>query len=245
MESENMVRHGLLSYVAGVGTLIASAAGAEWHGQLILASDYLYRGYSKSRGNPVVQARIDYQAPGPWFGGLGLSKVGFDDGWYRDRAEIELKPYLGWRQALGSGWQAELSAAGYVYDGKLFGKRADYAEIFGALHYRDWLSFSASVAPDAYRRGADVLNYAVNYRRDLLDNLQFSAGLGYHQAEQLLAADYFYWNAGISWFPVSYLALDLRYADVNLDDEWRFHRSQGFYPRLQDNKFLFSLSIGF
>ena len=34
---------------------------AEWHGELSFRSDYVYRGYSKSQGDPVVQGLIDYQ----------------------------------------------------------------------------------------------------------------------------------------------------------------------------------------
>ncbi|MEI6270363.1 MAG: hypothetical protein WCP01_15915, partial [Methylococcaceae bacterium] len=38
-----------------------SPANADWHGDLSFRSDYVYRGYSKSQGNPVVQGLIDYE----------------------------------------------------------------------------------------------------------------------------------------------------------------------------------------
>ncbi|MGJ0486985.1 MAG: TorF family putative porin [Methylomicrobium sp.] len=223
-----------------------SSAQADWHGDLKFLSDYIYRGYSKSRGNPVVQAHVDYQNDTGWFAGLGLSQVRFDDQLNTARAEIEIKPYLGWSLPLSADWRAELSASGYLYDNKLFGHDANYVEIYGSLHYQDWLSARASVAPDAYQRQATVLNYELNYRRDLLDDVQFSAGLGYYQAGALLGQDYFYWNAGISWFVTSYLAIDMRYVDVALSHGPEpGHHADQFYPRQQDNNYQFSITLGF
>jgi uncharacterized protein (TIGR02001 family) len=222
------------------------SAQADWHGDLKFLSDYVYRGYSKSRGNPVAQTHVDYQDDAGWFAGLGLSQVRFDDQLNTARAEIEIKPYLGWSLPVSTDWRAEFSVNGYLYDNKVFGHDANYAEIYASLHYQDWLSARASVAPDAYQRQAAVLNYELNYRRDLLDNVQFSSGLGYYQAGALLGEDYFYWNAGLSWFVTSYLAIDLRYVDAALsNDHEPEHDPDQFYPRQQDNKYLFSITLGF
>ncbi|WP_228375636.1 TorF family putative porin [Methylomonas denitrificans] len=220
-------------------------AQAEWHGELTFLSDYLYRGYSKNRGNPLAQAHIDYQDPMGWFGGVGVSQVSFDDRRYKNYADVEIKPYLGWSLPLNHDWRTELSVAGYLFDGKIFGKYADYAEFYASLHYQNWLTGTVSVAPNAYRRDATVMNYELKYRRDILDNLQFSAGLGYYQANKLLDEDYFYWNAGASWFISSNLALDMRYVDVNLNNHQEEPHHHEFYPRLQDNKFLISVTVGF
>lgn len=226
--------------------LVPIEALAEWHGDIKLLSDYIYRGYSKSRGNPVVQAHIDYQNPAGWFAGLGVSQVRFDDQHNPDRAEIEIMPYVGWFFPVTNELRAELSIYGYIFDNKVFGQSANYAEFYVSLHYEDWLSLKASLAPDAYHRDVEVANYEVIYRRDLLDNVQFSAGLAYNQAGSLLDEDYFYWNAGFSWFVTSFLAVDFRYVDVALNAQDDAHNHQDeFYPRLQDNKYLFSLTVGF
>jgi uncharacterized protein (TIGR02001 family) len=223
------------------------SAQADWHGDIKLLTDYVYRGYSKSRGNPVVQAHADYQGDAGWFAGLGLSQVRFDDQSNTARAELEIKPYLGWSLPVVDDWRAEFSVSGYLYDNKVFGHDANYAEIYGSLHYRDWLSARVSIAPDAYQRRAAVLNYELNYRYDFLDDVQFSAGLGYYQAGALLGQDYFYWNAGVSWFATPYLAVDLRYVDVALSPQHdsEHHHSDQFYPRQQENQYLFSVTLGF
>jgi len=222
---------------------------AEWHGNIRLLSDYIHRGYSKSRGNPVVQAQFGYQNLAGWFAGAQTSQVRFDDQPNNDRAEFEARLYLGKTFTLTEDLRAELSASGYLFDGKIFDHDADYAEVYAALHYQDWLSLRVAIAPDAYQRNANVLSYELNYRRDLLDNVQFSSGLGFSQASQLLEQNYFYWNAGISWFVTSYLSLDLRYVDVALSgyqlEPITGTRNQEFYPRPQDNNFQFSLTLGF
>lgn len=226
-----------------------SPATAEWHGNIRLLSDYIHRGYSKSRGNPVVQAQTGYQTLDGLFSGVQASQVRFDDQPNSDRAEFEARLYLGKYFSLTEDLRAELSASGYVFDGELFDHSADYAEVYAALHYQDWLSIRVAIAPDAYQRNANVRSYELNYRRDLLDSVQFSTGLGFSQASQLLEQDYFYWNAGISWFVTAYLSLDLRYVDValsgyHLEPITGTHNSE-FYPRPQDNNFQFTLSLGF
>lgn len=106
----------------------ACLADGQWHGQLVVASDYLCRGYSKNRGTPLVQGRLDYQDASGWVAGAGVSQASFDDRHYKNYADAEIKPYLGWSLPLAAGWRGEVMAAGYIFDGKIFGKAADYAE---------------------------------------------------------------------------------------------------------------------
>lgn len=227
-------------------TLQLPVVAAEWHGNVKLMSDYIYRGYSKSRGNPVAQGLIEYQNNSGWFGGLAASQIRFDDQINADRAEVEFKPYLGWTVPVAGDLRAELSATGYIFDNKIFNQTANYTELYASLHYQDWLSILVSFAPNAYQRQVDVANYELNFRRDLLDTVQFSTGLGYYQAGSLLGQNYFYWNAGISWFATDYLSIDLRYVDASLNaqQEEENHHDE-FYPRPQDNKYLFSVTLGF
>jgi uncharacterized protein (TIGR02001 family) len=223
-----------------------SSAQAEYHGDIKLLSDYVYRGYSKSRGQPIVQAHVDYLGDAGWFVGLGLSQVRFDDQLNSERAEIEIKPYLGWNLPLSKDWRTELSVSAYIYDNKIFNHDANYAEFYASLHYKDWLSARVSIAPNVYQRQVNLANYELNVRHDLLDNLQFSAGLGYNQAAALLGQNYFYWNAGTSWFVTDHLAFDLRYVDAALIPYHNIDIDHDeFYPRHQDNKYLFSATLGF
>jgi uncharacterized protein (TIGR02001 family) len=221
-------------------------ANADWHGELTFRSDYVYHGYSKSRGDPVVQGLIDYRGNSGWFGGLGLSQVSFDSAPNTSHAEVEIRPFAGWSLPLATDWSTELAVSGYIYNGKIFGQSADYADFSATLNYQDWFSGTISVAPNAYQRHGTVPNYELNFRRDILDTVQFSGGLGYAQAGALLGQNYFYWNLGASWFLTSYLTLDARYVDVHLNEYNDAELNQNdFNPRPLKNKYLLSITLGF
>ena len=223
-----------------------STAHAEWHGEVGVLSNYVYRGYSKSQGDPVFQGHLDYQNDNGWFTGLGLSQVNFESLRRSNLATVEIKPYVGWAMPLSSNLRTELSVSGYIYNGNIFGQAGDYAELNTALHYQDWLSAKVSVAPNAYQRHVTIPNYELIYRRDILDTVRFSGGLGYYQAKGLIDQNFFYWNLGVSWFLTSYLALDIRYVDANVKEHFDTDLDHDeFYPRPLTNKYLLSLTVGF
>jgi hypothetical protein len=112
---------------------LGSSASAEWSGSASFATDYVYRGYSKSRGNPVVQGSLEYGHDSGAYADLGISQVSFDDKDYGDRAQVEFRPYLGWSLLLGERWGLDIAATGYLYDGQLFGRDSGYAEVYAAL----------------------------------------------------------------------------------------------------------------
>jgi uncharacterized protein (TIGR02001 family) len=220
-------------------------ARADLKGSATLASDYVYRGYSKSRGNPVLQGNLDYGHESGFYGGLWVSQVSFDDKGDRDRAEVELNPYLGWATELAEHWRIDFSANRYVYTGKVFGQNSDYNEFVGALHYRDLVTARVAFAYDAYNRKAMTFDYELVGRYSVLDNLQLSAGFGFYQASQLLEYNNFYWNAGLIWYVNRYVSVDLRYVDSNVKDQ-DIDSEEGFSSlRGLENHYLFSLSIGF
>jgi len=223
----------------------SSAFGAGWHGNVSFVSDYQYRGYTKSRSAPVVQGRLDFDHESGWYAGAAVSQVGFDDKPSPDRAHFEARPYLGWALGLSPDWQADLTASGYLYDGRVFDQSAHYAEISGAVTFRNWLTGRIALAPDAYQRNCDVLTYETQARYDLLDNLQLSAGLGFHQAAKLLDHDYFYWNSGLTWYPTNHLSFDFRYMDAQIQAAHEVHEFTEFYPRPIENKWVLSVSLGF
>ena len=233
-------RHGAAALLA----CVALPAHGEWHGAVSFATDYFYRGYSKSRGNPVAQASLSYAHDSGGYAGLDFSQVGFDDQCEADHAQVEFKPYLGWALPLSPEWRAELAASGYVYDGHVFGQDSNYSEVYASLHFRDLLTARFAWAPDAYQRGADILDYEIQGRYDLMDNLRFSAGLGYYQSGSLLEYNSFYWNAGLTWYPHLNISADLRYVDSDAHAYPQGHPGQ-FNPRSVVGEALFTISVGF
>jgi uncharacterized protein (TIGR02001 family) len=221
-------------------------AMADWHGSLAFLSDYQYRGYSKSRSNPVVQGNLDYEHADGWYAGATLSNVSFDDKPNASRASLEARVYAGWGKELFQDLRGDLSVAGYLYDGKVFDKTVDYAELQAAVTYQNWLTARVALAPDAYQSGADVFAYELSSRHDIWDTLQWTTGVGFHQARQLLHVEYFYWNTGLTWHPLHSVALDVRYSDAQTAAPFagRFPPDE-FYPRPLENKWQLSVTVGF
>lgn len=200
---------------------IPSKAGADYSVLVKLTSNYVYRGYSKSSGDPVVQGSLDFEHSSGFFIGTWISQVDFDDGIDEDRATIEVNPYMGWSVSLSEDWRAEAMVAGYIYDGRVYGRGADYSELFGQLHFRDLVTARAGVAYDAYGSSDSIEDYELQARFPLAENVNFSGRIGYEDANTVFGYDSLYWNIGVTWFLHKYAALDLRYYDISQTDQER------------------------
>lgn len=220
-------------------------AWADIKASVTVVSDYAYRGYSKSRANPVAQGSLDYAHSSGFFGGLTLSQVSFDDKRYGQRSDVELIPYLGWARGLATHWQADFSASRYVYAGKLFGRDADYNEFAASLHYRDLATARVAYAYDTYDRKATTFAYEALGRYSVFDSLVFSGGLGYNQAAQLLEYNNFFWNAGLTWYAGHHVSIDVRYVDSSVKNRRDTPVYGDFSLSALDRNYVFSLSVGF
>jgi len=100
-----------------------------------LATDYRFRGVSRSQGHPAADAslRVD-SAPG-FYASAWASSVG---GYAGADAEVDL--YGGWTRNIG-GWTPDAGIYGYLFPG---GYGADFYEVYGALS-RDLGPASATV----------------------------------------------------------------------------------------------------
>lgn len=221
-------------------------AEPKYSASLRITSDYVYRGYSKSRGDPAIQMNVDYEHPSGMFIGSWISQVDFGDQYFSDRASIEANPYAGASLRLLGYWRIDSVLAGYVYDGKVDGRDSDYGDLYALLHYRDLFTARWGVSHDAYGRGKSTLNYELDARFPLTDTLEVSSGIGYENTDTVLRYNYIYWNIGAAWFFPKHATIDLRYHDAH-----RFSNLNGeiagasFEPPRIGKHFVFSLSIGF
>ena len=69
---------------------------AELSGGFTGATDYIWRGYSKSDNKPVFQANIDYEFKSGIYLGSFASTVNFADHGYENRSNLEFRPYFGY-----------------------------------------------------------------------------------------------------------------------------------------------------
>jgi uncharacterized protein (TIGR02001 family) len=193
-------------------------AYAEIHGTLTGTTNYVWRFYSKSNGNPAIQANLDYQHSSGFYVGTTASSFSIgpseleEDEVFPGSAQVEVSPYVGWSHKFADDWRVDLQYSRYFYDGKIYALDGDYNEFYLFLHYKDLLSLQTSYIDDFYGLGGDSYFYELTGRYPLTDFLEVSAGFGYAQTENALKGDYEYWNAGITG-RYKFIALDLRYYD--------------------------------
>ena len=237
-------RAGLL--LPGLLVLAMTPIGPVWGalelaGILRVATNYDYRGNTRSDNDPTVQLSLDISHDSGLFLGAWLSSVNLGT------ADIETNPYLGAAFSLSPDWQLGASVAGYFYDGRLMREDIDYGEGSLQLHYRELASFTFNVAPDYYGSGHSVLDYEAELRYPMTDVVEVSAGLGYQAGRKVFNYDSLYWNVGIAWYVRPWLTLDLRYQDLHeMNGRRRDDYYYESYPDYElDTPVIFAISIGF
>jgi uncharacterized protein (TIGR02001 family) len=211
-----------------------------------LTSNYVYRGYSKSSGDPALQANFDVEHSNGFFGGAWISSVDFDASPGENNADIELSPYLGWGTALSNDWRVDTSLTGYIYEGDVADREIDYGEVSGQLYYRDLVAFKISLSHDTYGMDEPMQDYELLGRFPLSSAVDASGSAGYSHVDEIFGHDNLYWNLGATWFLGRYTAIDLRYFDLqelNLQSDYAPGTAFDF-PSIENN-LTFSISFGF
>lgn len=176
--------------VAPLFLIDSSPAFAEIHGALTIASDYVWRGYSKSSGDFAGQANLDYEHSSGFYFGTSASSIDAGDEAFPDRANFELTPYLGWSTPIVEDWRLDIQWTRYFYDGKVFGRFSDYNEFYWLLHYSDLFTGRVSFSDDFYHRGHASGDFELSGRYPVTDWLEFSAGVGYSLPKDAVEYDY-------------------------------------------------------
>ncbi|MBS1211938.1 MAG: hypothetical protein H6R26_554 [Proteobacteria bacterium] len=222
-------------------------AYADSHGNvgalISFATNYFYRGYSKSDNGPVLRANIDYEHQSGLYVGSWVSWIDFDDHGTNDRSDVEFYPYVGLVYKLADDLRIDGTVSRYIFNGKVFGQDADYNEYSFAIRYSDFLSASFAWADDAYHRGKNSINYEVSGRYPVTASVEASVGIGHNEALHLLEHNTLYWNAGFTWYFHRFGAVDLRYVDF-VQTATSDHPSDLQLP-YADPRFVFSISAGF
>ena len=227
-------------------------AFAEIHGTITGTTNYIWRMYSKSFNNPAIQGNLDYQHSSGLYLGVSASTFNFgpseqdEDVLFSNVARTEISPYIGWSYKFADDWRVDLQYSRYFYDGKIFSLNGDYNEFYFFLHYKDLISFQASYIDDYYGQGKMGLFPEITGRYPITDYLEISSSFGYAYLKESLAADYPYWNVGLTG-RYKAVALDLRYHDAR---EIYYLDSTGQtagidHPDTLETTVVLSLSVGF
>lgn len=196
-----------------------SFAYAEIHGTVTGTTNYVWRMYSKSFNSPAIQGNLDYQHSSGIYLGATASTFNFgpseqeEDLVFENTARIEISPYVGWSYKFADDWRVDLQYSRYFYDGDIFALDGDYNEFYFFLHYKDLISLQTSYIDDYYGQGESALFPEITGRYPITDYLEFSGTFGYAYVKEALAADYPYWNVGLTG-RYKFIALDLRYHDA-------------------------------
>jgi uncharacterized protein (TIGR02001 family) len=180
-----------------------SHAAAQWraHGNVGIVSDYVYRGYSRSEGEPALQANLQTSnrqlTVGVWASAVRLQPR---------RLSTEFNLYAHWQQPLSDAVTAGFTATYYRFPGDPRPVSYNYAEFSAELDWRQrWhfeLAWSPSVtlyAPYYGPQGAQQSwSSELTWSQPLRWGLMAFAGIGRFDAPQLRHAAYNYGSIGIS-----------------------------------------------
>ena len=220
---------------------------AELSGSVTGTTDYIWRGYSKSDGKPVVQANIDYDFRSGIYLGAFASTVNFSDHRFENRSTVEFRPYLGFAYKLSEDWRFNTAWTRYIYDGKIFGQTVDYNEFYFYSHFRDLLTLNLNFSENSYQQKHMSFNSEITGRYPITDSIEISSTVGYNKQKKVLQYDYLYWTSGLTVHFSRNIGVDVRYfggmyassKKEELLPHWEFH------PHIVDHRLVFSMTIGF
>lgn len=159
-----------------LSTLAAAARAQTAFGATVL-SELSVRGVSLSNGHPTVQASLDWDDPGGWYGGLqaapGLAFAG-------QAGITALSAYAGYARTLANGASADLGLVRHSFRGAA---PYSYHELVAGIAY-DRVGARLSWSPSYYGDGGHTayaeLNafYPLQPRTKLLAHLGWLHGLG-------------------------------------------------------------------
>lgn len=227
----------LFSSASCYGELSASLTGT---------TDYFWRGYTKSDKKPSVQANIDYEFKTGFYLGSFLSSVNFGDHGFENRSKLEFRPYFGYAFQLSDNWRFNAEWNRYIYDGKIFGRHADYNDFYLFSHFRDLLTLSLIFSENSYNRKHMSFSYEMTGRYPITDSIEFSGTFGYNKQKKNLHYDYLYWTSGFTLHFSHNIGIDLRYyGAVHVASEPIKPFDWQFEPDAIGNRVLFSMTFGF
>lgn len=185
-----------------------SAPDVAWN--VVVASDYVFRGYSQTNEDPALQGGVDATI-GAFYVGAWGSNVDFGDD-----TDAEFDIYGGYRGEAG-GFAFDVGAVAYLYVGAPDGADYDYVEFKGAASRAIGPVTIGAVAywsPDFFGLDEEATYVEANIAFAPDARWTVSGAVG-HQALDV-NADYATWNAGVAYAFNDHVAIDVRYHDADV-----------------------------
>jgi uncharacterized protein (TIGR02001 family) len=188
-------------------TLAAGSAASEDSphivtGSIGATSDFVFRGFSLTRGEPTVQASLDWEFPREIYVGGFVAGADPNAG---PSPSVEFDVWAGKYWRLDDAFSFDLRLSRYTYPDDP--RRADYdrTELTGTLGYRDRWFLAAIYSPDTEALasspgyGGEVAWALEVSRRHAFDErFSLSAGAGIYGLEEVYRDNLLYWNATLT-----------------------------------------------
>jgi uncharacterized protein (TIGR02001 family) len=225
-----------LSCAASPNVALPQDRGGDLSVYLRLATDYRFRGVSKTNENLAVQAGLDYEHETGVFVGAWASNIEFPVyELQEDRREIELDLYLGLSRRLGRRWSALVGVVRYAYPGTSI--VGDYTELAAGLAYDQRVFLNVAHSEDWLGLGVSATDYALSWQQPLSRAWELGATAGLLDTGYLPGGGYTYWNLGLTK-GLGRFSVDVRFHDTS-DDAVRA------FGDLAGNRWVLSLGAAF
>lgn len=200
---------------------------------VLLGSDYVFRGISNTDNNPTIQGGLDYGHASGFYAGTWASNVDFDDPDFTSEFNI----YGGYGNEIGeTGIGYDVGVLRYIYPGA--GGSGDFNEVYGSLSY-SYFSFGIAHSSNFLNSGDDGTYYNLGFEYGLPYEITLFAGIGYQDLDSDIGESYTDYLIGVS----------KTFADLDFAVTWTDTDSDGEDfagdKDLVDNIFTFSVSKSF
>ena len=173
------MKRALAGIVAGAAL---SASGAEISGNVTIASDYSFRGWSQTSRDPAIQGGFELGGETGLYLGAWMSNVKFGDD-----ASTELDLYVGYAGELGYSMTYDVSIIRFEYSSE--GDSLDYVEVAGSVGIGD-LTLGVNYSPEYLGDGGETFYYPyVGYNFPFRDDMSLALQVGYNMADGIAGDD--------------------------------------------------------
>ena len=203
----------LLTAAAAMALTAPAAVAAEVAGNVTLASDYSFRGWSQTGRDPAIQGGFDVAFEGGFSVGTWASNVNFGD------TSMEWDLYLGWSGEISDGMELGVQIFHFQYPNDT---ALNYQEVQASLSFGDF-SVGVDYSPEYLAAPNETFFYPhASYSYSLTEEiaLDFSVGLNIAKSDDFFGDDseYIDYSASAS-IPLGGVSFGIGIVGTNVDDD--------------------------
>ena len=200
----------MTGFAADAAPAAAPASPHTFTGNVMLASEYLYRGIAQTNGKAAIQGGFDYShASGIYLGAWGSNISWLSDAGPGISAPVELDVYGGYKNSFAGGdWNYDVGVLTYNYPGTYPAgfTKPDTTEVYGSIGWKFVsLKYSSVVSSHIFgfttptggkTDGSGYTDLSANY--DLGSGWGVNAHAGHQSIKDFSAASYSDWKLGVT-----------------------------------------------